>query len=605
MTNIFDFRPKGKGASIDRGFLKDGDDTVQFGPCGRDVSLKGSVANRFSFAAPYRCNDWNNQELANIYRVKKLLDAAGVKNNLERGLTDEGDPWCVFCTAAGDVFIHLCKVDGRYILDSPNLRAPISGKDFSELIGAFSTGALRTTTRSTKDGNARVVNLQPNGKIFLHPAVLLAALIWSIYLNSEDLVMFAPEGAKKDGDSEPEDIALVNEAALAPLSEQEEAEAALFMQASVGAEHPIGVRSSEEMRDGLSWKDAISKSAAVITPAPFAVGLSSVALALGIMGEGFFDNESTVEDPSLPAIPAVNEAEEVVADLVAGAVDRIKQIDLAAILEADFDHAVGDGAREEIASELSTELNPTFKPPASLLPPELIDFTYEIAVASDDSWVVEEVSPRSSRSPEKLVSGDIQRIEKAPEVNPQEQASEPVELAPPTSTTSKPTFDYASLFDLKSSFTVSFKTFDIAGITVEATFDLESSDLLTAELIKTPTLSETVLDRSVKDDADLFEPDTVDVFAAPTAPARYEPAAVEPTPFELIDFKAQRYINYLMSKEEDLEIFAFAQELVLIDFAAFQGSPGETFSKSWSLADGGIVSTVGSKADFIEFDLIA
>jgi hypothetical protein len=175
-------------------------------------------------------------------------------------------------------------------------------------------------------------------------------------------------------------------------------------------------------------------------------------------------------------------------------------------------------------------------------------------------------------------------------------------LAPPTAPPPAPSFDYASLFSLKSSFNANFKTFDIAGITVEATFDIEKTDLLTSDLIKSPSVTETIQDRTAADSG-LSEEDSIDLAGA--ASDRYEPASLALSPFELIDLKAQRFINFMLSREEDLEIFAFNQELVLIDFAAFQGSPGETYSKSWSLADGGVVSTVGLRADFVEFDLIA
>lgn len=605
MTNIFDFRSKKKKAAPDSGFLKDADDTVKFGPCGRDVTLTGAPHGRLLPHPPFHCRDWNNQELANIYRVKKLLDAAGVHNSLERGLTDEGDPWCVFCTATGDVFIHLCKIDGRYVLDSPNLRAPISGRDFADLIAAFSMGALRRTTRASENGRRRVINLQPNGKIFLHPAVLLAALIWSIYLNSEELVMFAPEEGDTGGADELDQVALVNEAAQAPLSAEEEAEAALFMQpTALTAEHPAGARSSEDLREGLSWKETALKSAAMLAPAPIAVGLSSIAIALGLMNEGHFRAETEIESAGLDIGHREEESEgsEISNGAKAGA-DRPHQVDLAALLEATFDHATPEGAvRADLEADLEADVSPGLLLPAALLQPQLTDFVLELAAVTEDSWIEEDAAPKTSGSPGDLVGTTSQRSEKAPEAKSQEKVAEAVELAPPTAPPPAPSFDYASLFSLKSSFNANFKTFDIAGITVEATFDIEKTDLLTSDLIKSPSVAETIQDRTAADSG-LSEEDSIDLAGA--ASDRYEPASLALSPFELIDLKAQRFINFMLSREEDLEIFAFNQELVLIDFAAFQGSPGETYSKSWSLADGGVVSTVGLRADFVEFDLIA
>lgn len=605
MTNIFDFRSKKKKAAFNSGFLKDADDTVKFDPNGRDVTLTIGPSKP---VPPFHCRDWSNQELANIYRVKKLLDAAGVHNSLERGLTDEGDPWCVFCTATGDVFIHLCKIDGRYVLDSPNLRAPISGRDFADLIAAFSMGALRRTTRTLENGRRRVINLKPNGKVFLHPAVLLAALIWSIYLNSEDLVMFAPEdGDQSDADGL-DQIALVNDAAQAPLDVQEEAEAFLFMQpvATMG-EHPAGARSSDELREGLTWKETAFKSAAVLAPAPIAVGLSSIAIALGLMNEGHFRAEPEVKSAELDSGQGEKEADSREAEGATNNVDadRPHQVDLAALLEANFEHATPDGeSRATLEADLLADVAPGLLSPTALLQPQLTDYVLKLAAVTDDRWIEEEASPKASGSPGDLVGASGNRAEKAPETKPQEKIIEAVELAPPTAKPSLPSFDYASLFTLKSSFNASFKTFDIAGVTVEATFDIEEADIFTSELLKSPTIAETIQEKASGSQIDsFFEEDSIDL--ATTDEDRYEPVSVALSPFEMIDLKAQRFINFMLSREDDLEIFAFNQELVLIDFAAFQGSPGETYSKSWSLADGSIVSTVGLKTDFVEFDLIA
>ena len=130
MTNIFPFTSK-KTVSKENDFLKDSDETLVFSADAQDVSL-----GAFDLILPSP-KDWTNQELASIYRVKRLLDAAGVPNILERGITDEGDPWCVFCTPMSDVFVHLCRVDHRYILDSPNLKSPLVGTDFGNLIAQF------------------------------------------------------------------------------------------------------------------------------------------------------------------------------------------------------------------------------------------------------------------------------------------------------------------------------------------------------------------------------------------------------------------------------------------------------------------------------------
>src|SRR5215472_13347903 len=82
--------------------------------------------------------NWSNQELAEFYRVHDILGRMGWSVEIDQGWTDEGEPWLVFCDANnGDVIAHFAKIDGKYILASRHLAAPLEGKDFSELIGAF------------------------------------------------------------------------------------------------------------------------------------------------------------------------------------------------------------------------------------------------------------------------------------------------------------------------------------------------------------------------------------------------------------------------------------------------------------------------------------
>lgn len=132
--------------------------------------------------------DWTNQELADLYRVESLLVQAGIKMSTGRGVTDENDPWFVFCREDGDVFVHLARADGRYLLDSPGLSGLLEGPDFATLIDTFvkQLAALRAN-----DDESNVVSFRPkmlrDKSVHLHPSILLAALIWTLYLASDDI----------------------------------------------------------------------------------------------------------------------------------------------------------------------------------------------------------------------------------------------------------------------------------------------------------------------------------------------------------------------------------------------------------------------------------
>src|SRR6056297_1623645 len=200
MAKILNFRNKGSAPTGDD-FLTDGNHTLSFRKTeDGGVSLDGICESALSDLFPDPKKDWTNQELADLFRVRQLLGAANVPVETDRGVTDEGDPWFVFCHATGDVFIHLCRIDGAYVLDSPNVRRPLRGASFNELIADFTNQALPASS-TDDDPERRVIRLERGGKVRLHPSAMLAALIWTLFLASEELVLLAPEEPEADNDT--------------------------------------------------------------------------------------------------------------------------------------------------------------------------------------------------------------------------------------------------------------------------------------------------------------------------------------------------------------------------------------------------------------------
>jgi hypothetical protein len=129
---------------------------------------------RFSPQAP-RSADWSQREIAEFYRVESALTQAGVALDIERGLTDEGDPWFAFCRKDnGEVFVHFARIDGEYIIDGAGFVGVARGRDFSVLVrGLISGEALQ------------LAKLRPaNNNVFLHPAALLIALVGAAFFHS-------------------------------------------------------------------------------------------------------------------------------------------------------------------------------------------------------------------------------------------------------------------------------------------------------------------------------------------------------------------------------------------------------------------------------------
>lgn len=132
------------------------------------------------FARPAaRSESWSQQELAEFYRVEAALVRAGIGIASAHGVSDEGEPWFVFCRPDGDAIMHFARTDGSYLIASEVLDHPVRGSDFRALID-------------------QIARLHPNllpipavavgTKLVVHPAALLAALVAAaaLSLSSED-----------------------------------------------------------------------------------------------------------------------------------------------------------------------------------------------------------------------------------------------------------------------------------------------------------------------------------------------------------------------------------------------------------------------------------
>jgi hypothetical protein len=599
MSNIFNFRPK-KTDSLNSDFLKDADDTVEFDLIGREVGTDELPQHflREDLPCPV-LQDWSNQELANIYRVKKLLDAAGVPNTLERGITDEGDPWCIFCTHGGEVFIHLCRVDNLYTLDSPNLRNPITGVDFADLIAEFSAGALAKTPAASR---SRVIQLQRNGKVFLHPSALLAALIWSIYINSEDLVMLAPENEAGAGLGADDSINLLNEVALAPLNAGEATAVAHFMDTPLTADQIISARGAETERDGTMFRDFVGKSAMVASAAPIAVGLSSIAIAFGIMSENFFDPADDTEVAALDLPATEDSADTAVADQGSADASRnTAQFDLAAVLQSVLEQAPSpDVAPSALSTEIAADIDLSTLLSSILALPGPADVALSIAGGFQDSWADEApvAFTEDAAAEQKTASaeGELNKAQttRSTTTDTQIESADSGITASPDAA-----FDLASVLDFTASMADAFKTFDFGGVQIQATFDIASltatSDSKTAS--DAPDL-EPVISDLLKNT--LTDPvDEIDMGG--------NTSGVSDEIYKPLDINAHAFIQYMlgMSSTGEVEVVQTQNELLLMDFDALRASAADTVQMGWTLADGNTVYTIGMRDDYVEYDLIA
>jgi hypothetical protein len=121
----------------------------------------------FLFVTHRRSRDWTSQELAEFYRVESALIQGGMRIVTDRGLSDEGDPWFVFCREdSGEPVVHFARIDGQYIIASPAYEGVARGLDFKPMVqDLISRHKLSPANKNEKSN------------IFMHPAALLILLV--------------------------------------------------------------------------------------------------------------------------------------------------------------------------------------------------------------------------------------------------------------------------------------------------------------------------------------------------------------------------------------------------------------------------------------------
>lgn len=127
-----------------------------------------------SFFRLARSRDWAQNELAQFYRVEAALVQAGLQIETDKGVTDEGDPWFVFCRRDnGDVFMHFARIGGVYIAAGATLERVSEGLDFPALVEEMLASQALGMARARRHSD-----------IFLHPAALLIALVGGAFFHS-------------------------------------------------------------------------------------------------------------------------------------------------------------------------------------------------------------------------------------------------------------------------------------------------------------------------------------------------------------------------------------------------------------------------------------
>jgi len=131
--------------------------------------------------------DWTQDERAQFYRVGATLNRVGLAIETDSGVSDEGDPWFVFCRAASDdVIVHFARCDGIYVIAAPG-QAVVRGEDFMLLIEALIARYAPFVDLAKTESKI----------VILHPSALLFALVVTCLFNAENSeahsLSFAPD----------------------------------------------------------------------------------------------------------------------------------------------------------------------------------------------------------------------------------------------------------------------------------------------------------------------------------------------------------------------------------------------------------------------------
>lgn len=555
MAKILNFRNKGD-APTGQDFLTDENQTLSFRMTeDGGVNLGHIARTAFGDLFPDPKKDWSNQELADLFRVRQLLSSANVPVETDRGITDEGDPWFVFCHANGEVFIHLCRIDGLYVLDSPNVVRPLRGTSFNDLIADFTNKALPAGS-SEDDPERRVIRLERGGKIRLHPSAMLAALIWTLFLASEDLVLLAPEETDADND------ALLNFDGMFAVDTKSDTAVDLFFDedtldwahmvkdGGIDADH-ILYDSPAQMRDTQHQQQGLTAQTNA-----FSLGLSTIAIAMGFMSEtvllnnqrkvleglkelGFSEYGSEAEQTAAHDLPADTEGNALLAMLA-----EFLGLDLSLNTEmAEAGHA------RQSASDLAEDL----------------------AHLTGDIGIEQSVANAKVTAPVVIRDkGDTADLE---------QTDARIKLTPQDETT------------LGS---------EQGDDTLKAEGSQDAIQLALSDSLQqwAPVAEVKLGQLTFKTSADLSDEDAFALFnwidtTVPEASINYRE----------FDAVAQRLIEFLEAKDGQIYFLQTSKGVLMIDVTAQTG--GETATLHWEADDGQTISFVGLAADFEQFDMIA
>jgi len=497
---------------------------------------------RQSSSLPAPVTGWSNQELADLYRTQRILALAGVTTQVDDGITDEGDPWFVFMDSQDEVLVHFSRFDGAYIVTSHMQDAPIKGDSLQDLVAEFSR-RVKPVTRAGQSGqNVVAITKRDRDVVFIHPAAALAALVWSIYLMSDELIAAVP--IIEAGEAEdPSGSSIVGGAVGgldAPADHVDVPTSAAQKSPSLPAIQDLAKpgASAPSSREGLILGVSGHGAKAV------AASLSLVALAVGLPLPASNALEITDKDGGSQKLSMAS---------LSAALTHVKAKEAALLMASE---AVSLQQREIETTELPDESGGADAP--------------NIETSTESSAIFEAVTPIHAAEISSF-SSQLPEVSAGPMPRGEEVIQHAERIEKPTSSAGVP--ESSKEISFLQSFDAAFESFEI--ISLDKIAQTELTQLLNIEDAKNVPVPSTALENDQGIEA--FDQE-----------AR-----------EFLDFLLHTYNNIKIVNLPTEIIF------IHMDAFENGRDTYEVSTKSWSFDDGGTVSTIGFKSDMAQFDLIA
>jgi len=137
---------------------------------------------------------WQNQDLAELYRVRDRLAASGLAVDVDSGVSDEGDPWFVYQQSGTDnVVVHIARIDTQIHVINCVTNSVYVGLSFREV-----------ADRMLEDAPLAVGSeLKRSSNVVLHPSAFLTAFVAAAVMLVDLIEHNRAEAAEPVGDPDP------------------------------------------------------------------------------------------------------------------------------------------------------------------------------------------------------------------------------------------------------------------------------------------------------------------------------------------------------------------------------------------------------------------